>query len=75
MLEEYTEPNKILVGDFNLVLDPTVYRRGSTVNHDKSLEILTFYVQEKMMYDVWCPKNRDVFHFTWRRSRPQPVFS
>ena len=52
MIEEYTEPNKILFGDFNMVLDPTVDRRGSTVNHDKSLEILTLYMQEKMMYDV-----------------------
>ena len=70
ILEEYTEPSKILVGDFNMVLDPIVDRRGSTVNYNKSLEIQTLYMQEKMMYDIWYLKNKDIFCFTWRRSRP-----
>ena len=75
MLEECTEPSKSLVGDFNMVLAPTVDRRGSIVNRDKSLEIITLYMQEKMMYYVWYLTNKDVFHFTWRGSRPQPIFS
>ena len=73
-IENLNPENMIICGDFNLVMDPLVDKSGSINNHDKSLEIVNAYLEERQLIDVWCMKNPDLKHYSWFRLLPKPVF-
>ena len=52
-LERSNTVQKIIMGDFNLVMDAQIDRFGSEQNHDKSLAILQTYVDERAICDAW----------------------
>ena len=65
----------ILGGNFNLVMNTEIDRKGSNINNCKALEILRFYMEEKELCDIWQTRNPELFQFTLYRLKPVPVFS
>ena len=66
---------RIIIGDFNLVLDPSKDRIGSVHNKHKSLEILNNTCEELFLVDVWRAKNPDARRYSWYKCRPKLVAS
>lgn len=61
--------HRILAGDFNLVMDPSIDRLNSKHNHNKSLEILKTYMEQNDLCDIWRMRNPDKAIFTWHKDR------
>ena len=74
MLYEELE-NKVIIGDFNLVLNPEFDRIGTTHKRSKSVEILNSIMQELYLVDVWRAYNENVRRYTWFRTKPKLVAS
>ena len=66
---------RIIIGDFNLVIDPQLDRRGSTHNNTKSMEILKQAMDELLLNDTWRDRNPEVRAYTYRRNKPYPIAS
>ena len=60
----------IIMGDFNLVMDVKVDRKGSERNLWKSRETLAEIMDEYMLVDIWRTRNEGVKLFSWMRTRP-----
>ena len=71
------EGKKIIIGDFNLILDSRLDRtekvQGVTVNHDKSKEYLLKFMEEASFMDIWRDRNPDKRTYTFRRKKPKYV--
>ena len=67
-LENFTE-NKIVMGDYNLVINPELDRLQSTYNNHKAAEIVTSWMQDSHVEDIWRNRNPDVRRFSWYASR------
>lgn len=64
-MEEFQNPNAILVGDFNLIFDTELDRAGtSEYNHPKSMELLTNYMEQSEMCDIWRIRNPTARKYT-----------
>ena len=60
-----------LGGDFNLVLDISMDKKGGNpVTHSKSLEEVKRILAELDLTDIWRDLNPDAHRFTWRRRNP-----
>ena len=64
LLESFSE-NKILIGDFNLVLDTKVDRLNSNYNNNKSKEVLETLMEEMLLEDIWRVRNLDTRRYSW----------
>ena len=64
MLQEFAE-NKIIIGDFNMVMDVKLDRKDSDLNHKNSLEILKNANDEFLLTDVWRDRNPLKKRFSW----------
>lgn len=74
-IEEMSIDQLILTGDFNLALDPLVDKQGGSENtHVNARKILTAFIEEKNLIDVWRWQHPDGFKFTWKRLPPSPVY-
>ena len=68
-------PNKIVVGDFNTVLNTMLDRKNSTNNNNKAAEYLNQICEEQYLEDPWRTRNpeKSAIHgtdlFANRRSR------
>ena len=66
---------KIIAGDFNLVLNPELDKRGDLVaTHENAEEILQSYMDQNNLLDIWRECNPDILKFTWKRLLPSPIF-
>ena len=63
--------HKILVGDFNLVMDVSLDRIGSSHNKEKSLTVIKNICDEYLLTDIWRAKNQESHKYSWYRSRPR----
>ena len=67
------EGHKIVVGDFNLIMDNNMDRTekvfGGVKNNDKARELIEKFMEEGSMTDIWRDQNPDKKHFTWRGRR------
>ena len=62
---------KIMGGDINQVLDPTLDKKGGrTEDRSKSASLINSFLSEQDWFDVWRILNPDSFRFTWKRHRP-----
>lgn len=67
-IEKMQNPNIIIGGDFNTVLDVIKDRAGtSDYNHDKALKIITTFMQENDLCDIWRVRNPDLTQYSWHR--------
>ena len=67
-LLEKCQGKRIIVGDYNLVLDEKLDRTdGSVEKHTKSLEILKSYIEDTMLTDVWRDRNDEDRIYTFIR--------
>lgn len=64
-IDKIQNGNIILTGDFNLVLDVTKDRAGtSDYNHPKSLEVLNNFIERFEMCDIWRLQNPEETKYT-----------
>ena len=67
--------DKIVVGDFNLVMDLEKDKQGGKkMTHTKSAEIVRAFNQIEGLEDVWRLKHPDDNTMTWRVLKPKPIF-
>ena len=57
----------VMGGDFNLVLDPSIDRYNSLMNHDRSATCLKEYIEQADLCDIWRIRNPTNKRFTWHR--------
>ena len=62
--------HKIFIGDFNLVIDPSVDRIGSCSTKEKSLTLLSEFMSECYLCDIWRVKNPDIRRYSWYKCKP-----
>ena len=69
--------NRIIGGDFNLVLDIEKDKCGrKTDTHKRSNEMIKAWIEETELVDIWRHQNPErLLLFTWRGKRPNLVFS
>ena len=60
--------HRIIVGDFNLVLDVSIDRTtGSESNNEKAADIVKEYMEETQLCDIWRSRNENVKTYTYMR--------
>ena len=71
MVKEYQNHNIIIVGDWNLVLDPQLdcynYKH---INNPKAKESVENVTLELGLTDIWREANPDCQRYTWRKMKP-----
>ena len=68
MLSKGSE-HKILIGDFNLVMNPQIDCIDSNHNKQKSLEVIKSMCDEFSLVDIFRSKNENIRRFSWYRSK------
>ena len=63
--------NEVIVGDFNLVLDPKKDRIGFTHNKAKSVEVIRTACNELFLSDIWRTRNERETLYSWYRTKPK----
>ena len=75
MFEEL-EGKKIIVGDFNLVIDDEIDRTvGSKETHIKASQIVKDYMENAYMSDIWRERHPDSRVYTFTRGKPKFIGS
>ena len=74
-ISKFTPHFAIIGGDFNLGIDVTVDRLGSTCNNDKAAKWLSDHLDNSDHVDVWRHLHEDKHGFTWCRNKPKVVRS
>ena len=60
--------NIIIVGDWNLLLDPPIDSKNyKHVNNPSAREIVLKLMSDLNLYDIWREENREKHMFTWKR--------
>lgn len=66
--------NMIIGGDFNLVLDLKVDKKGGLEKtHTNSCNFLKQFMGTQNVIDIWRIQHLDTRQFTWRRRNPYPI--
>ena len=71
-IENYGE-NKVIVGDYNLILDPVKdrYGLGTRQNNAKSCCVVKSIAENYYLTDIWRDRNPDTLRFSWSKQRPR----
>ena len=72
ILKERSE-HKILVGDFNLVLDVELDRENTYCNNNRAKEELENIMDEYSLNEVWRVQNGTKREFSWRKKNSRPL--
>ena len=65
---------KVIVGDFNLVLDIEKDKIGGrTTTHNRSANAVKMYMEEEALTDMWRVKNPESQLMTWKVVKPQLI--
>ena len=62
---------KILMGDFNTVLDTSIDRYNSTHNNERAKLELKSIMEENLLRDVWRERNPDKLLLSWKKFKPR----
>ena len=69
-----TQLDKIIVGDFNLILDLEKEKiGGNCTTHSKSVQVVKAYMNKENLIDVWLTNNPNATDMTWRKLKPSPI--
>ena len=75
MMEEAGATSRIIVGDFNLVIDLEKDKRGGArMTHRKAQKVLKAFMDIEGMEEIWRLKNPDGTDMTWKKLNPVPIF-
>ena len=69
-LLEMTNEHRIIVGDFNLVLTPDLDSKNVKADNLKAQKILTAYMEETLLCDIWRIRNPDKHIYSYLRNKP-----
>ena len=73
-IDETGEARKIVGGDFNLILDNSIDRRGEGMHkHENARKTVVNSLEILDLIDIWREKYEEKPGFTWRRSTPRPI--
>ena len=70
--------NIIIVGDFNLVMNPDIDRLGDNISKDQkyqSRDIIDKYAEELFLVDLYRCKNPESKRYSWYRTKPKLIAS
>ena len=67
--------NLIIIGDFNLVMDVALDRKGSSFNHVKAANVVQCIMKKYQLIDIWRIRNPDIKHYSWMRAKPKVIAS
>ena len=59
------QENKIIIGDFNLTLNPEIDRKNTYCNNNKAKEEVENLQDEYLLKDIWRLSNEDKKEFSW----------
>ena len=62
--------NKIIIGDYNMVLDATLDRKNTKEFKHLSREVLLAAIKEWNWVDIWRVRNEKTKFYTWEITRP-----
>ena len=68
---ENRQDEKVIIGDFNVVLQVELDRYGSNYNNHNSKYVLTELMEEFLLEDPWRVQNPDRMQFSWRKKKPR----
>ncbi len=75
LLENIENSTKIIGGDFNLVMDIKLDKKGGAPSTNfNARDIVATYIEEAEIIDIWRHMHPDDFKFTWKRTKPTPIF-
>ena len=72
LLKERQE-KKIIIGDFNLALDPSLDRKNTYCNNNRARDEVLSIMQEFMLKDVCRERNLDKLEFSWMKKQHRGV--
>ena len=67
--------NLIYIGDFNVVMEPSIDRKGEKCNNRNSCNILQTSCENLMLTDIWRARNNGTRRYSYSRKRPKPTAS
>ena len=68
LITQQGNKNILIVGDWNLLLDPTIDSRNyKNINNPKARQQVLKMIGELNLYDVWREENGNELKFTWKR--------
>ena len=70
LLEEVSE-HKIVLGDFNVTLEPMDRYKNGLDSKKAMKEAVVQLMEEYSLIDVWRNRNPSTLHFSWQRRKPQ----
>ena len=74
-VEAQPNHNRIIGGDFNLILNSEIDRKSNaTTTNKKSQILINNWMEETELTDIWRFQHPDSRKYTWYRKNPQPVF-
>ena len=69
------QSQRILVGDFNTVMNSNINRKGSRYNNDKASAVLNECINKLELSDVWRDRNPGVYRHSYIRKKPHLISS
>ena len=67
--------DQIIIGDFNLVMDPKLDRKGSTRNNHKARNAIETIMEELLFTEILRTRNENQICYSWMRTRPEFIAS
>ena len=73
-VESQPNDNRIIGGDYNLVLNLQKDKKGGNpITHSKAQKIVKKWMQDTELIDVWRMQNPDELKYTWSKSKPSLI--
>ena len=74
-IESLTNDNRIISGDLNLVLDIEMDKKGGLrTTNTKSQQVVSSWMDDTDMVDIWRWHHPDDRKYTWHRLNPSKIF-
>ena len=75
ILDEMPNLYQIIGGDFNLVLDNKMDKKGGNLvpQNKRSQQVILSWIRECGLVDIWQQNNPSQERFTWTRRKPTPI--
>ncbi len=75
LIESLPNDNRIIGGDFNLVLDLDKDKKGGNLTtNKKARNIIRAWMEETDLVDIWRIQHDNDQKYTWCRKKPTPIF-
>ena len=75
LIEDLTNDERLIGGDYNLVLDLKIDKKGGVFKtNSKAQQKLLEYMRSTNLIDVWRAMHPNESKFTWSRSKPTKIF-